>query len=406
MGNEFTIRLATPADAEAIALESRAEIEHGLEWGWEPWRVSEVMAHPETNVVVAMDGAAMLGFAIMEYTNDTAHLVLFAVRREARRRGIGSALLAWLEKVAATAGIGHFRVEARLSNASARAFYLKHGYREVQVVPGMYRGTEDGVRLEKGAAPEPAELDGIDELKRLHGEEYPHAVLTLGWRLPLRHERRFTRVYYSEERRLGTQVSKFADGSATMTYRELAMHWATWSQEDRRDFVSACNGLYGQADYPDMVRFVMKQGDPGLWSGMALQAASFLGQDEAFELLVRALERVDSHTANITQAIAATGHPKAEPVLRRHLEELWSSPRLWDDDPFTNWTAFDTICCISHLLELGIAPSELEDKARRLGQHVCKGIRDSCGTFLGKHYSWIPKRDLGALGLDLPPGVA
>jgi ribosomal-protein-alanine N-acetyltransferase len=173
MGREFLIRLATPADAEAIALESRAEIEHGLEWGWEPWRVSEAMAHPETNVVVAIDGVRMLGFGIMEYRSDVAHLVLFAVRRDARRRGIGSALLLWLEKVAAVAGITQFRVEARLANVGAREFYRRHGYVEIEVVAGMYQGSEDGVRLGKAAgarsfidirhaAPrEAAELTGI-----------------------------------------------------------------------------------------------------------------------------------------------------------------------------------------------------------------------------------------------------
>lgn len=192
MKEDFIIRLATPADAEAIALESRAEIEHGLEWGWEPWRVSEVMAHPETNVVVAVEGATMLGFGIMEYRDDIAHLVLFAVRRRSRRRGIGSALLAWLEKVAATAGIGQFRVEARLSNDAARAFYKRHGYVEIEVVPGMYQRMEDGVRLAKAtgqrafvdirpAAPrEAAELTDIARAAKATWG-YPDAVLA-AWR--------------------------------------------------------------------------------------------------------------------------------------------------------------------------------------------------------------------------------
>lgn len=397
---DFTIRLATPADAVAIALESMAEIEHGFEWRWEPSRISEAIGDPETNVIVAVDGAAMLGFGIMEYRHEVAHLVLFAVREDARRRGIGSALLAWLEKVAAEAGITHFTVEARLSNAPARAFYRRHGYAEIEVVAGMYQAQEDGVRLRKGVPAEEPELEGIEELRRIYGDEYPRAVVSLGSRLPLKAERRFTRFYYSEEKGHGAEVSRFQDGSATMTYRELSTQWSKWPEADKRDFVSACNGLYGQADYPDMVRFVMKHGNPAIWSGMALEAAGFLGQDEAFALLVDALGRVGSPTANVTQAIAATRHPKAEEVLRRHLEQLWAHPVLWDDDRFTNWTAFDATCCISHLLELGVAPEELEDKARQLSRHACKGNRESCGTFLGKHYDWIPGPDLGALGLS------
>src|SRR5688572_9385469 len=148
-----------------------AEIEHGFEWSWEPSRVSEAIGDRETNAIVAVDGAAMLGFGIMEYRHEVAHLVLFAVREDARRRGIGSALLAWLEKVATEAGIAHFRVEARISNKGARAFYRRHGYVEIEVVAGMYQGQEDGVRLQKGAPAEVPELEGIDELKRMYGDE-------------------------------------------------------------------------------------------------------------------------------------------------------------------------------------------------------------------------------------------
>jgi len=149
VNEHLAIRLATPKDAEAIALESMAEIEHNMDWSWHPDRVASAIADPNTNVAVAADGKAMLGFGIMEYKDETAHLVLFAVREDVRRRGVGSALLQWLEKVAAVAGVHELRVEARASNVAARTFYRKHGYSECQIVPDMYRGDEDGVRFEK-----------------------------------------------------------------------------------------------------------------------------------------------------------------------------------------------------------------------------------------------------------------
>ena len=91
----------------------------------------------------------MLGFGIMRYDEDVAHLLLFAVREGARRRGIGSALLAWLERVAHVAGVSHFKVEARRENVAARAFYRKNGYSEIEDVPAMYHKTVDGVRMQK-----------------------------------------------------------------------------------------------------------------------------------------------------------------------------------------------------------------------------------------------------------------
>ena len=143
------IRLATAADAEAIAQLSRAEIEQGLSWRWTPQRVRRSMHDADTNVVVAVDDARLLGFGIMLYREERAHLCLLAVQPGQRRQGVGTALLAWLEQVARVAGISTLGLEARQDNASALAFYQRQGYRRVAVVAGMYQGVEAGVRLQK-----------------------------------------------------------------------------------------------------------------------------------------------------------------------------------------------------------------------------------------------------------------
>jgi len=145
----ITIRLATRKDAAAIALESMTEIEHGLGWSWNPVRVAKAIRDRNINVAVAMADEAMLGFGIMKYEDEVAHLLLFAVREESRRQGVGSALLAWLEKVASVAGVNRLRSEARSSNVVARAFYRKHGYVEMEIVRGMYPKGIEGVRFEK-----------------------------------------------------------------------------------------------------------------------------------------------------------------------------------------------------------------------------------------------------------------
>jgi len=40
-------------------------------------------------------------------------------------------------------------LEARLTNGTARAFYARLGYREIQTLPGYYQGREACVRLAK-----------------------------------------------------------------------------------------------------------------------------------------------------------------------------------------------------------------------------------------------------------------
>lgn len=143
------IAFADDRDCVAIAQLSRTQIEAGLPWRWTPARVARAIADRNVNVVVVRDGAALLGFGIMQYADDAAHLLLLAVHPGHRRSGIGTALLGWLEKVARTAGIGAIRLETPGDNAAARAFYRRHGYREGRRVAGMYCGIKDGVLLER-----------------------------------------------------------------------------------------------------------------------------------------------------------------------------------------------------------------------------------------------------------------
>ncbi len=144
-----TLRPAARGDAAAIATLSRDRIEQGLGWSWTAPRVLRSIADAATNVIVAPSGDHLDGFGIMKYHDDEAHLLLLAVRANAGRRGIGAALVAWLEESARIAGIGQITLEARLTNHGARAFYARLGYREIQTLPGYYRGVEACVRLAK-----------------------------------------------------------------------------------------------------------------------------------------------------------------------------------------------------------------------------------------------------------------
>jgi ribosomal-protein-alanine N-acetyltransferase len=128
---------------------SRELIEYGLEWRWRPARVARAINDPDTNVVVMRGEEQLVGFGIMEYLDDEAYLILFAVRKSCQRRGIGSALLRWLEAAARAAGSRRIRVDARRENVAARCFYNEHGYHERILESRMYGKAVDGVRLEK-----------------------------------------------------------------------------------------------------------------------------------------------------------------------------------------------------------------------------------------------------------------
>ena len=144
-----SIRLAARAEAAEIAAISRDEIEQGLPWSWTEGRVLGAIQNADTNVAVVGKPGALIGFGIMAYRDDVAHLLLFSVRPTHRRQGLGRALLRWLEAVAVTAGIQRIVVECRRDNAVARNFYAEFGYHEMAISKGYYRGVEDAVRLEK-----------------------------------------------------------------------------------------------------------------------------------------------------------------------------------------------------------------------------------------------------------------
>src|SRR5262249_1395647 len=145
----ITIRLAEPRDAQAIAMMSRDFIEAGLGWEYDPARATRAVRGPETIAVVGGEGAAaaggrgtITGFAIMEFGDERAHLVLLAVRPSHRRLGIGQRLLEWLVESARVGGMASIHLELRSNNDAARRFYRAMSFYETVLVPGYYRSGE------------------------------------------------------------------------------------------------------------------------------------------------------------------------------------------------------------------------------------------------------------------------
>ena len=144
-----SISLAVPAHARRIAEMSREHIEYGLGWSWTQSRILKAIQDDSTNVAVVLERGALLGFGIMRYGEQKAHLVLLCVAPAHRNRGLGALLLNWLEKCAATAGLEHIQLEARADNPVAIYFYVEQGYRQTGTAPGYYGGVIDAVRLRK-----------------------------------------------------------------------------------------------------------------------------------------------------------------------------------------------------------------------------------------------------------------
>ena len=141
------IDLARSADAGRMAEMSRHLIEAGLSPSWPPERILRHMRHADSLVVVVRERLQLQAFAIMQFGETTAHLNLLAVDAGERRRGLGRALLSWLEDSARVAGTFLIQLELRASNQAAREFYRALGYHETGRVSGYYQQLEDAIQM-------------------------------------------------------------------------------------------------------------------------------------------------------------------------------------------------------------------------------------------------------------------
>jgi ribosomal-protein-alanine N-acetyltransferase len=151
----LTIRPAEAGDARAIAEMSRDFIESGLGWRYDAASIQRAMKRRETAVIVAAERQTYVagekpgiaGFAIMDFGDERAHLVLLAVQPVLRRRGVGRRLVDWLMESAVAAGMASVHLELRADNEAARRFYRALGFSETVLMPRYYNGREAAMRM-------------------------------------------------------------------------------------------------------------------------------------------------------------------------------------------------------------------------------------------------------------------
>jgi len=231
-------------------------------------------------------------------------------------------------------------------------------------------------------------MDEVD-LKRHYGGDYPRVVVVLGVRCPLVREGRFVRTYADPNSNLSPRISRFQDGSATMTAWQLQREWDFWDDELKREFSEAFQHLRDQDDFPDMVRFLIRT-RVGIAQGtIAVMAAQVLPPDEAFALLTDAMGKADSLFATIAQALVMTRHPRTRNVLARWLDRLSDHPLLWSPDPTEFMTAYDVICIIGFLCQIGEDPAQYAGQVRHLRTHPNQMIRDTLVLRLRPYFPWL-----------------
>jgi [ribosomal protein S18]-alanine N-acetyltransferase len=150
-GPALAFRRAGEADVARVM-----EIEKdGFKHPWSRDLIERELGHAWSQILLACELGApeaerILGYIVFWLVHDEIHVLNVATAIEARRRGVGRALMAAAENAGRSRGARISTLEVRRSNEGAIALYRAIGYRQVGVRPNYYaEENEDAIVMVK-----------------------------------------------------------------------------------------------------------------------------------------------------------------------------------------------------------------------------------------------------------------
>nr|WP_242395323.1 ribosomal protein S18-alanine N-acetyltransferase [Anaeromyxobacter sp. SG63] len=125
-------------------LDRAVEIEKsGFRHPWSRDLLARELSHAWSTVLVAEEdpgrgGGGIVGFIVFWLVHDEVHVLNVATATEARRRGIGRALMDAAVEAGRKRGARLATLEVRRTNVPAIALYRALGYREIGIRPNYY----------------------------------------------------------------------------------------------------------------------------------------------------------------------------------------------------------------------------------------------------------------------------
>jgi ribosomal protein S18 acetylase RimI-like enzyme len=95
------------------------------------------------------EGKGVLGFVVAEARRKMGHIITIDVVAEARRGGVGSALLDAAEDQLRKGGVSVVALETPVNNLAAIRFYKQKGYFVEKTAPGYYSNQLDALVMNK-----------------------------------------------------------------------------------------------------------------------------------------------------------------------------------------------------------------------------------------------------------------
>jgi [ribosomal protein S18]-alanine N-acetyltransferase len=146
----FTLRSYAATDFETLYQIDQSCFDPALAYSRPDLR--NYLRLPGADCVIAEANGEIAGFLATAHENAVGSIVTIDVLAAHRRQGVATLLLGESERRLAAAGVRTIELETATDNASAIAFWQKHGYRTVQVKKGYYPDGRDAYSMTKGIA--------------------------------------------------------------------------------------------------------------------------------------------------------------------------------------------------------------------------------------------------------------
>jgi ribosomal-protein-alanine N-acetyltransferase len=144
---ETTLRAYAPSDFDTLHEIDQACYEPGIAYSRQELR--SYLRFPGSDCIVAETNGTTSGFILTTHQDDWGYIITIDVLARYRRLKVGSLLLTQAERRLASDGVREIALETAIDNASAIAFWRRHGYRTRGIKKRYYPGGRDAYSMAK-----------------------------------------------------------------------------------------------------------------------------------------------------------------------------------------------------------------------------------------------------------------
>jgi len=144
---KILLRAYAPADFDTLYDIDQACYEPAIAYSKRELR--NYLRFPGSDCIVAETNRKLVGFILTAHQDDWGYIITIDVLERFRRQSVGSLLLARAEQHLKADGVREIALETASDNASAIAFWHRHGYRTGGIRKRYYPGGRDAYSMAK-----------------------------------------------------------------------------------------------------------------------------------------------------------------------------------------------------------------------------------------------------------------